>query len=444
MRFLMLGLQNVRNGDPLRRRHLCSILMLEIHNRISTRAGRNRRATASIAREFKQIGEIESMLAQLRRSLLLSASVLLVASTVWAQVTTLEGDVKDENGKPVPGALIVLTRTDIKGHYQVKSNKKGHWFYTGLPFGTYDIACEVNGDVVDKETGVRSKYGESVTVDFNTGRNKAQQAAALKAAETGQLTDDQTRGLSAKQKAELEAKAKAEAETMKKNKALNDAFNAGVEAMKTKDYKTAVDQFTKAGELDATQQAVWAQLGDAYYGLAGTQTGDDKTKSYDQALASFQKALDLKPNDPGNAAIYNQMGNIYGAEKKMPEATQALTKAAQLDPSMAAKAYYNMGANLVNSGQNDQAADFFKKAIEADPNYADAHYQYGICLMGKATVDSKTGKVVPPEGTAEQFQKYLELKPDGPYAQPSKDMLASLGETVQTKITVPGANKKKK
>jgi tetratricopeptide (TPR) repeat protein len=388
--------------------------------------------------------KIEFMLAQLRRSLLLSASVLLVASSVWAQVTTLEGDVKDENGKPVPGALIVLNRTDIKGHYQVKSNKKGHWFYTGLPFGTYDISCQVAGNVVDKEAGVKSKYGESVTVDFNTGRNKAQQAAAMKAAETGQLTDDQTRGLSAKQKAELEEKAKAQAETMKKNKALNDAFNAGVEAMKTKDYKTAVDQFTKASQLDATQQAVWAQLGDADSGLAATQTGDEKTKSYDQALAAFQKALDLKPNDPGNAAIYNQMGNIYGSEKKMPEATQALTKAAQLDPAMAAKAYYNMGANLVNSGQNEQAADFFKKAIDADPNYADAHYQYGISLMAKATVDSKTGKVVPPEGTAEQFQKYLELKPDGPYAQPSKDMLASLGQTVQTKVTVPGANKKKK
>jgi tetratricopeptide (TPR) repeat protein len=137
------------------------------------------------------------------------------------------------------------------------------------------------------------------------------------------------------------------------------------------------------------------------------------------------------------------MGNIYGAEKKMPEATEALTKAAQLDPQMAAKAYYNMGANLVNSGQSDQAVDFFQKAIAADPNYAEAHYQLGVCLMGKAQVDNKTGKITPPPGTAEQFQKYLELKPDGQFAQPSKDMLASLGEGVQTNYTAPGAKKKK-
>jgi tetratricopeptide (TPR) repeat protein len=102
-----------------------------------------------------------------------------------------------------------------------------------------------------------------------------------------------------------------------------------------------------------------------------------------------------------------------------------------------------MGANLVNAGNSDQAVEFFQKAIAADPNYADAHYQLGICLMGKAAVDTKTGKITPPPGTADQFQKYLELKPDGPYAQSSKDMLASLGQGVQTNYTAPGAKKKK-
>jgi tetratricopeptide (TPR) repeat protein len=388
------------------------------------------------------MGETEIiMFARLRRALLLSGVVLLVASAAWAQVTTLEGDVKDEKGQPVPNAMVKLERTDIKGHYQVKSNKKGHWFYTGLPFGTYDISCEVSGQVVDSVKGVKSKYGESTTVDFNTGRMKQAAAASEQAAQTGTLTDDQTRGMTAEQKAKLEAQVKERSEAMKKNKALNDAFNAGQDALKTKDYKTAVDNFTKAGELDASQVAVWQSLGDAYTGLAATQTGEEKTKSYDQAIAAFKKSLELKPND---AAVYNQMGNIYGTQKKIPEATEALNKAAQLDPTMAAKAFYNLGANLVNSGQSDAAADFFKKAIAADPNYADAHYQYGVCLMGKAQVDNKTGKITPPEGTAEQFQKYLELKPDGPFAQPSKDMLTSLGATVQTNITNPDAKKKKK
>jgi protocatechuate 3,4-dioxygenase beta subunit len=88
------------------------------------------------------------MIAQLRRLLLLTGAVLLCASALLAQVTTLEGNVKDENGQPLKGAVIKLERTDIKGHYQVKSDKKGHWFYTGLPLGTYNISCEVEGKVV--------------------------------------------------------------------------------------------------------------------------------------------------------------------------------------------------------------------------------------------------------------------------------------------------------
>ncbi len=391
------------------------------------------------------------MLAQLRRLMLLSGFVLLVSSSVWAQVTTLEGDVKDENGKPVPNAVVKLERTDIKGHYQVKSNKKGHWFYTGLPLGTYNLACEVNGQVVDKVEGVKSKYGDTTTVDFNTGRGKQAQAEAQHAATTGELTKEQARGMTPEQKKQFEEAAKKQAEQMKKNKALNDAFNAGQDAKKmaeadtdpakkATDYQTAIDNFNKAGQLDPSQIAVWNSLGETYTALAATQKGDDKNKSYDAAVAAYNKSLALKPDD---ASIYNQLGIIYGAEKKIPEASAALAKAAQLDPTMAGKAYYNAGAIMVNSGQSDQAVDFFQKAIQADPNYADAHYQLGICLMGKAQVDNKTGKISPPEGTAEQFQKYLELKPDGPYAQSSKDMLASLGQTVQTNVRAPGAKKKK-
>ena len=94
------------------------------------------------------------MLAQLRRSLLFLSFVVFVAGSAWAQTTTLEGDVKGQDGQPLKGAVIVLDRTDIKGHYQVKSDKKGHWLYTGLPYGTYDVSCTVNGQVIDRKSVV--------------------------------------------------------------------------------------------------------------------------------------------------------------------------------------------------------------------------------------------------------------------------------------------------
>lgn len=392
------------------------------------------------------------MLARLRPSILITSLGLVAACSAWAQTTTLEGDVKDPNGAPLKGAVIQLNRTDIKGHYQVKSDKKGHWLYTGLPMGKYDISCEVDGKQMDQVKGVQSKYGDATVVDFDLRKVQQQQAAATQANNSGELTQDQARGMSKEQKAQYEAQMKQRAEAMKKNSALNDAYNAGDAAMKqataepdkTKKgpiYQTAIDNFKKAGELDATQVAVWDGLAEAYSGLAATQTGDERTKSYDAAIDSYKKGLAIKPDD---AAVYNQMGNIYGAQKKMPEATEALNKAAQLNPQMASKAYFNMGANLVNSGGADKASEFFKKATDTDPNYAEAWYQLGSTSMMKGSVDPKTGKQTYPPDTAPALQKYLELQPSGPHAQEATAMLQALGEQVQTKITNPAVAPKKK
>jgi tetratricopeptide (TPR) repeat protein len=392
------------------------------------------------------------MFAGLRRSLLLGSSILVLACGAWAQTTTLEGDVKDENGQPMKGALIVLERTDIKGHYQVKSDKRGHWLYTGLPAGKFDISCQVDGKVMDQVRGVQSKYSDNPPVDFDLRKMKQTQAAAAQANASGQLTQDQTRGMTKEQKEQFEAQAKKNAEINSKNKALNDAYNAAQDslkgaaaepdkAQKAVKYQAAIDNLNKAGELDPGQVAIWDALGEAYTGLADTQTGDDRTKSYDQAIANYNKGLAIKPNDAG---VYNQIGNIYGREKKIPEATEALTKAAQFDPAMAAKAYFNMGANLVNSGSPDKATDFFKKATDADPNYSEAWYQYGSLQMMQGKVDPKTGTQSYPPETAPALKKYLELQPSGPHAQEAAAMLEAIGEKVETKITNPAVTGKKK
>ena len=400
------------------------------------------------------------MFARLRHSLLSCSLALLAACTVWAQTSTLEGNVKDQNGQPLKGAKIVLNRTDIKGHYEVKTDKKGHWLYTGLPGNAmFDIVCEVNGQVADKVSGVKAGFGsDNPPVNFDLQKIAQTQQAAQQANNTGQLTQEQQRGMSKEQKAQMEAQMKQRAEEMKKNKALNDDFNAAQDAMKqaaaqpdkaqkTPLYQTAVDKLTEASKMDLSPQnkvAVLDSLGEAYYSMAQGQTGDDRTKSLDGAIDAYKQSLALKPDD---AAVYNQLGNAYGAEKKIPEATEALNKAVQLNPGNAqgaAKAYFNMGANLVNSGQAANATEFFKKATDADPTYAEAWYQLGSTSMMKGTVDPKTGQQAYPPDTAPALKKYLELQPNGPHAQEAGAMLQALGETVQTKTVVPGANTKKK
>ncbi len=397
------------------------------------------------------------MFAQLRKAqprnfLLALGFVLLGSVSAFAQTTTMEGDVKGPDGQPLKGALITLDRTDIKGHYQVKSDKKGHWFYMGLPEGTYNINCVVDGKVMDKVNGVKSKFSDNVRTDFDLSKGVAQQQALQQAAQTGQVSAETEKGMTKEQKEQFEAQAKKASETMKKNKALNDAFNAGMDnlkkgqadtdpAQKQTDLKAAVDGFNKANEMDATQLAIVENLGMAQYDLGMAQSGDDKTKTLDESLATYQKASTMKPDEAG---IYLQIGNIYAAEKKMPEAETALNKAVQLDPSLGPKVYFNLGANLVNSGHPEQATDWFKKATDANPQNAEAWYQLGSTLALKGTVDPKTGAQAYPPGTSEAYHKYLELQPNGPHAQEAQAMLTALGETVQTKVSVPTAKSGKK
>jgi hypothetical protein len=59
-----------------------------------------------------------------------------------------------------------------------------------------------------------------------------------------------------------------------------------------------------------------------------------------------------------------------------------------------------------------------------------------------ATFD-KDNKMVVPDGTVEAYQKYLELKPDGPHAKEAKDMLAALNSTIETNYGKKSPPKKK-
>ncbi len=394
-----------------------------------------------------------------RNTILATAGLLFFGYTLLAQITAIEGDVKGEDGKPMVGAVIKLDRTDITAHYKTKTDKKGHYFYNGLPLGNYIVTVEVDGKDVDKRQGVRSKLGDPTDVSFDLQASKQERDAAQsvmqKAAETGQLTKEMERGMTAEQKATLEKNLKEREGQLKQHKELNDAFNVGMTAMaaaaaaptpaeRQKGYEDAVQSLTKASEVGPTELAVWANLADAYMKLAATKTGAEFDADAQKGLDAYGKAIALKPED---AATHNNYALALVQAKKIPDAQAELTKAAQLDPANAGKYYYNLGAVLTNANQADAAADAFQKAIAADPNYADAYYQYGVYLVGKAALGAD-GKVTPVPGTVEAFQKYLALAPTGQFAQPAKDMLTTLNASVDVSYKNPNAkestSKKKK
>ena len=364
--------------------------------------------------------------------------IVLFAAAGLAQVSSLEGDVKGLDGAPLKGALIKIDRLDIKGHYQVKTDKKGHYFYGGLPLANYKITLEVDGKDVDYVNNVRTKLGDPTANNFDMQATAQKQHALSQAAETGNLSKDQSRGMTADEKAAFEKATKERAELKAKGKALNDAFNAGKEALNAKQFDVAATQFAKAGEMAPDQPAIWANLGDAEVAQAKTKTGAEHDEDLNKGMEAYQKALALSPNDAG---VHNNYALALALAKKFDEAQAELGKAAELEPANAGKYYFNLGALLVNNGQAEPAGAAFKKAIDADPKYADAQYQYGIYLIGKAKLGTD-GKYDPVPGPREAFQAYLDLKPDGPNAEAAKGMLASLSGSVDTSYKNPAASKK--
>lgn len=372
---------------------------------------------------------------KLRNLALAATSLVIFAVTALAQQGSMQGDVKGPDGKPLPGAMVKIDRTDIKAHYQVKTDKKGHYFHAGLPYGTYNVSIDVDGKDQAVTQGVPLRGGDPVNVPIDLS-----QVAQGQDQSKAQAAQDATRALSKEEKAAQEKANKEREEALKKNKELNDAFSGGIAAEQAKQYDQAVASFTKASELDPKQHVVWAQLAESEVNYAGTKSGADADAEMQKGLAAYGKAIELKPDDAG---YHNNYALALARAKKFPEAQGELTKAATLDPPNAGRYYYNLGALLVNAGQNEPAGEAFKSAIDKDPNYADAQYQYGVYLLSKATVGGD-GKVTPVPGTAEAFQKYLQLKPDGPFADSAKSMLASLGSTVDTTYKNPAATTPKK
>ncbi|MGH9853731.1 MAG: carboxypeptidase-like regulatory domain-containing protein, partial [Blastocatellia bacterium] len=85
------------------------------------------------------------------------ALIAFASLTAAAQVGRLEGDVvKADTKEPIAGAEVQIERTDIKGSYPVKTDKKGHFLHAGVPYvGTYTIIVSAPGCQPDFIQGIR-------------------------------------------------------------------------------------------------------------------------------------------------------------------------------------------------------------------------------------------------------------------------------------------------
>jgi tetratricopeptide (TPR) repeat protein len=207
-------------------------------------------------------------------------------------------------------------------------------------------------------------------------------------------------------------------------------------AIKTAKYTEIESLMLKDTAAKADASVLWAQLGQAQVGL----------KKFDDAEASFKKALDLettakKPNPSTQSVAYSGLGEIYARAGKVPEANAAYDSAAKAFPTGAWNNLKNEAVIFSNLGNGDAAAAAADAAIKVDPSQALPYYLRGQGLIQKATIDPATGKMILPAGCAEAYQKYLDLAPTGPYAGEVKGILS---EATQTHSSAFGTQKPKK
>ena len=358
----------------------------------------------------------------------------IYAAPVLAQVgsATVKGVCKDVDGNPIADGVVVFANQDNGQKYTLKTNKKGEYFSLGVGSGTYNVTLYKSADdaKANKELFHQNKFAVTLsdenTLDFDLKKLATEQAK-------GQgLTPEQI-----KAQQEVQEKQKKEVGTVKQ---LNEKLAAAKVASDAGDYDTALADLNSANEIDATRDLIWFKLGDAYR-MSATKQSDaaEKQKRLNSAVDSYQKALQLKQaatneKDPNAtktlAAYYNNLAEAYSKAGKIEDSTKTYEQAAQADPSAAAQYYFNMGAVLTNAGKADQAIEAFDKCIAADPTKAEAYYQKGVNLLGKATLQGD--KMVAAPGTAEAFQKYLELVPTGGHSEEAKAMLTSIGAPIET------------
>ena len=272
------------------------------------------------------------------RSLAAALALAVTASVASAQTTQVSGKVTlkkaDGTEAPVAGATVDIYRTDIKGEYHVKTDKRGQYTHAGIPFvGTYTIAVSAPGAKPTFASGLR--FTQVQTQDFvlepgdgsklTLEQIRASAAAAPRTAAGGAAPRTESK----EEKAAREAREREIAEITKKNEeitksneAVKNAFEGGNAALKANNVDEAIAQYQQGLAARPDEPALLTNLSEALrrrgvnrYNAALKASPPDTAgmeaakKDWTEAAAASQKAFQLlsaAPADPAAAAGQNQ------------------------------------------------------------------------------------------------------------------------------------------
>lgn len=138
-----------------------------------------------------------------------------------------------------------------------------------------------------------------------------------------------------------------------------------------------------------------------------------------QAIIAPKATLELlaraEPYNSNNPKLAARLGILSYQQGLPDQAATYLSAALTLDPEQI-EARFSLAYLLYDQQNFEAAADHFKKILRVNPRHPDTIYGLGLCLeqMGR------------PQEAKRYFQEYLDLVPDGPWAEQARKFIADL------------------
>lgn len=342
--------------------------------------------------------------------MLVLAAALLLSAMALAQTGPIEGTIKvkgPDGTKPVAGATVNIYRTDIKGSFEVKTDKQGHYVRLGMPLqGTFLVVASGPGMQPTWVNNVRLAQQSVVDIVAEPGDGSTLTYEQVMAQIGGKGGSAPAGGGAPQPSAADRAKAAKDKEeydkAVKESQALQANFdtarthyNTGIGLMQQSNYAAALPEFEAAKTVETGKHIEFLRLAykananaaEANYQL-GVEKFNKKDKpgakpNFEQAAASAAKAIELASTDNAPESINDQkvyyeiyaknmalLVEHYGEADKIEEAVKMYDKAAALDPPNKVKWEVKKGDLYRFAGISDKAEESYK-AVAASANAGD-------------------------------------------------------------------------
>lgn len=147
---------------------------------------------------------------------------------------------------------------------------------------------------------------------------------------------------------------------------------------------------------------------------------EDDPNSIDDALASYQKVLQMTPD---YAPAHINLGTLYYNQSNYELAEKHYRRAIECDPRYAL-AYFDLGNVLDETQRIDDAIVAYRTALQLAPTYADAHYNLALAYERSSR----------PRQALQHWRAYLKLDGQGPWAAHARAQYRKLLESDQLKV----------